>query len=56
MNLGIMQGRLTPAFKSNYQAHPIGYWQKEFFIAKEIGINSIEFIIDAYLYKENPID
>ena len=55
MNLGIMQGRLLPSFKSNYQAHPINYWQKEFLIAKEIGLKSIEFIVDAYLYADNPI-
>ena len=29
-NFGIMQGRLLPSFKSQYQAHPIGNWQKEF--------------------------
>ena len=55
MNLGIMQGRLLPPFKSNYQAHPVGYWQKEFSIARDIGLNSIEFIIDAYMYGSNPI-
>lgn len=54
-NIGIMQGRLLSTFKSNYQSHPIGYWQEEFFIAKDIGINSIEFIVDSYLYSNNPI-
>ena len=54
-NIGIMQGRLLSTFKSNYQSHPIGYWQEEFFIAKDIGINCIEFIVDSYLYSKNPI-
>ena len=45
-----MQGRLLPSFKSNYQAHPLGYWEEEFKLAKENGLKYIEFIIDSYLY------
>jgi len=55
MQIGIMQGRLLPFFKKNYQAHPIGSWQKEFFIANDLGLNSIEFILDSYFYKDNPL-
>ena len=29
-----MQGRLLPKYKGKYQAHPKGYWQNEFKIAK----------------------
>ena len=25
---GIMQGRLLPKYQDRYQAHPVGYWQK----------------------------
>ena len=32
--LGIMQGRLLPKYNGRYQAHPVGYWQKEFEYAK----------------------
>ena len=37
--IGTMQGRLLPKYKGRYQAHPIDYWQKEFEIAKNIGIS-----------------
>jgi len=55
MEIGIMQGRLLPKFKSQYQAHPIGYWQKEFKLAKIHQLKYIEFIFDSYLYDKNPI-
>lgn len=55
MELGIMQGRLLPEFKSQYQAHPIGNWQKEFELAKDNELKYIEFILDSYLYASNPI-
>ena len=55
MELGIMQGRLLPQFKSQYQAHPVGNWQKEFKLAKSHNLKYIEFIVDSYLYEKNPI-
>ena len=41
--------------KGRYQAHPIGYWKDEFIIAKEIGLDSIEFILDYNDYMKNPL-
>ncbi len=55
MQTGIMQGRLLPKFKSLYQSHPIGTWEQEFSIAKNLNIQNIEFILDAYLYAHNPL-
>ena len=43
-----MQGRLLPKYKGRYQAHPFGYWQDEFPIASELGLDCIEFIFDYY--------
>ena len=54
-NYGIMQGRLLPKFKGNYQSHPIGYWQKEYQIASKLPLKKVEFIFDLYLYSHNPI-
>jgi L-ribulose-5-phosphate 3-epimerase len=54
-HFGIMQGRLLPKFKNRYQAHPLGYWKNEFTIAKEIGIDYIEFILDYNDYEKNPL-
>lgn len=40
-NIGVMQGRLLPKYQGRYQAHPVGYWQDEFEIANEIGLDCI---------------
>ena len=46
---GIMQGRLLPKYQDRYQAHPVGYWQKEFKLAKNMDLDCIEFIFDYNL-------
>jgi len=53
--LGIMQGRLLPKFEGRYQAHPVGYWQDEFAIAAELGLDCIEFILDYNDTEHNPL-
>lgn len=53
--LGVMQGRLLPQYKGRYQAHPIGYWQDEFPIAKSLGLDCIEFILDFNDFELNPL-
>ena len=50
-----MQGRLSPKLQGRYQAHPVGYWQQEFIVAKQLGLDCIEFILDYYAAKENPL-
>ena len=55
MIFGVMQGRLLPSFKSQYQAHPVTNWKHEFELASNNKIQSIEFIVDSYLYHANPI-
>lgn len=52
---GIMQGRLLPKLNNRYQAHPLGYWQDEFILAKELNLDLIEFIFDYDDYKFNPL-
>ena len=53
--IGVMQGRLVPKFKGRYQAFPIGHWQEEFIVAKECGLDLIEFILDFNDVEENPL-
>ena len=53
--IGTIQGRLLPKYKGNYQAHPAGYWQDEFKIAAELGLNCIEFILDLDDFESNPL-
>jgi L-ribulose-5-phosphate 3-epimerase len=54
-NFGVMQGRLLPKYHGRYQAHPLGYWQDEFFQAKKIGLDCIEFILDFNDAENNPL-
>ena len=44
--IGVMQGRLVPKYQGRYQAFPVGMWKDEFKIAKECGIDLVEFILD----------
>jgi L-ribulose-5-phosphate 3-epimerase len=55
MLIGVMQGRLLPKYKGRYQAHPVGYWQDEFFLAKQLGLGCIEFILDYNEMEKNPL-
>ena len=54
-SIGTMQGRLLPKYNGRYQAHPYRYWQKEFPIAAELGLEYIEFILDFNNVYENPL-
>jgi len=53
--LGVMQGRLLPKYQGRYQAHPVDYWQQEFPLAAELGLDLIEFILDYYEVEKNPL-
>ncbi len=54
-NIGIMEGRLTPSEGRGIQFFPFSNWEKEFYIAREIGLDEIEFIFDYDNYESNPI-
>jgi L-ribulose-5-phosphate 3-epimerase UlaE len=53
--LGVMQGRLLPKYQGRYQAFPIESWENEFKIAKECGLDLIEFILDFNESEKNPL-
>jgi len=53
--IGVMQGRLVPKYQNRYQAFPVGMWQDEFRVAKECGLDLIEFILDFNDAGENPL-
>ena len=53
--IGVMQGRLLPKYNGRYQAHPKGYWQDEFGLCKQLGVELIEFILDYEDAWENPL-
>src|SRR5258708_4996077 len=50
-----MQGRLLPPEKEKIQAFPRNDWEKEFSLAAEIELDSIEWIYDAYGEDVNPL-
>ena len=53
--IGVIQGRLVPKYQDRYQAFPVGMWQDEFKVAKECGLDLIEFILDFNDAEENPL-
>ena len=53
--IGMMQGRLTEPKGRGIQFFPFDNWKNEFFVAKNIGLDEIEFIFDYEDYKNNPI-
>ena len=53
--LGIMQGRLTPPKGRGIQFFPFDYWENEFWMAKELELDEIEFIFDYDRYDQNPL-
>ena len=55
LDLGVMQGRLLPKYNGRFQAHPVGYWQNEFEVARDIGFKHIEFILDHNDALINPL-
>ena len=55
ISYGIMQGRLTPSNGRGIQFFPFDNWENEFVIAKEIGLDEIQFIFDYDNYQNNPL-
>lgn len=51
----IMQGRLSPRYKGRHQAFPVYHWKEEFYTAKSLGFECIEFIYDHENYEDNPL-
>ncbi len=55
LKLGFMQGRLSSKIRNKIQAFPFDNWENEFKIAKDINFKIMEWTIDDYKYKHNPI-
>ncbi len=53
--IGIMQGRLSPPVNRKIQAFPWNTWEQEFFQAKEIGLDLIDWIAEADKFYGNPL-
>jgi hexulose-6-phosphate isomerase len=55
MKLGIMQGRLVPPEARRFQCFPRSRWRDEFALAAAAGLDTIEWIYDAYGEGHNPL-
>jgi len=55
VNIGFMQGRLSPIERNRIQSFPFSNWKNEFEIANEYNYQFIEWTIDSFLIEKNPI-
>ena len=52
--IGVMQGRLSPPSEGRIQAFPKTTWADEFVLAREAGLELIEWIVEADEVERNP--
>ena len=55
LNLGFMQGRLTPMKNGVIQEFPAENWENEILCAAKLGFSLIEWTIDYWNFEENPV-
>lgn len=53
--IGIMQGRLSPPIGGRIQAFPVDTWREEFSLAREAGLDCIEWIYETDTEAVNPL-
>ena len=53
--IGIMQGRLSPPIGGRIQSFPVDTWCDEFSLAREAGLDCIEWIYEAETEAVNPL-
>lgn len=55
VNVGIMQGRLSPPSPKGPQVFPVDSWPQEFTVASRLGLTHIEWLVDIGSLSTNPI-
>ncbi len=53
--VGVMQGRLLPPFEDRFQAFPADQWRQEFDLARDAGLDCIEWIYERPHETDNPL-
>jgi len=53
--LGVMQGRLSAQETDSIQSFPWNGWREEFQAAKRLGLGNIEWTVDSFMLRNNPI-
>ena len=46
LRIGIMQGRLSKPLNRKIQSFPKNSWENEFYVAKDVGFELIEWVLD----------
>lgn len=54
-DIAILQGRLSPDLENRFQFFPTSHWRDEFFLAKDLGFDGIEWLVDPVGWEENPV-
>jgi L-ribulose-5-phosphate 3-epimerase len=54
-SIGIMQGRLSAASSAGPQVFPAATWRSEFVAARELGFDTIEWLLEARSFADNPL-
>lgn len=52
---GVMQGRLGPPEAGRFQSFPRNFWRQEIALARDAGVDYIEWIYDDYGASANPV-
>ena len=55
INIGFMQGRLSPIIDEKIQAFPFGSWEEEFPQAQKLGFRCLEWTLDYPKLNSNPL-
>ena len=55
LNIGFMQGRLSPIVEGKIQSFPWDSWEQEIVKAKSIGLSIMEWTLDQDRLYENPL-
>lgn len=55
LSFGIMQGRLSPQSNRGYQTFPEETWVNEFRLARDLGFDHIEWVLESFELENNPL-
>ena len=54
-SFGVMQGRLSPQDPRGYQTFPSSSWREEFSLARDLGFDHIEWVVEEFDLHNNPV-
>ena len=54
-SFGVMQGRLSRQHPRGYQTFPSSSWRDEFSLARDLGFDHIEWVVEEFDLHDNPV-